>query len=90
MRHKGLELTAKLVTLDPVDHVSSVAGTNGDGASSVNVLETLIMLQIFKASLKICIRQPAPGTLARIFKSLSKPRAPRRVGRNNNKALLCE
>jgi hypothetical protein len=90
MRYKGLKLTAKLMTLDPVDHVSSVAGTNSNGVSSVNVLETLIMLQIFKPSLKICIRQPALGTLARIFESLSKPRAPRWVGRNNNKALLCE
>jgi hypothetical protein len=78
------------VALDPVNHVSSVPGTNRDGVSSFNVLEALLLLQIFKASLKICIRQPAPGILARIFESLPKARAACWIGRNNNKAMLCK
>lgn len=52
MRHKGPELTAKFMALNPVDHVSSVAGTYSDGASSINVLDALILLQIFKTSLR--------------------------------------
>ncbi|KAH1547445.1 hypothetical protein KXX57_002599 [Aspergillus fumigatus] len=68
MRHKGSELTAKFMALNPVDHVSSVAGTYSDGASSINATHL--------------------SNLDRIFESLSKPRAPCWVSRNNNKALL--
>jgi len=59
--YEGFEFSAQGVSLDPVYHVTAVAGAEGDGASGVDVRK--VGFDVFEAFYEVDVRTAAPVVL---------------------------